>query len=268
MIALLATSAALGGCGEPAGEVSAHRAASGTAPAPTPSSAPASSPALNEQQVFWLNFKARIRETPWTQIDRAYIQVAQAIPFERASQYGDYVRQTQDADANVRANGYIGMVATNAKAAPNRLARALESEQDPYNRTIIVWCLRYTRDAGGDRGGSPLSVKAAVALWDFVGRARDVDFGLCLDAQGRVVTYRSPFPLAGVEALKALVDLRGVETMLEGPGWQHLMDRLSKHIDPAPLQLDMERFNPDAKPRETDQQRAERLMRELDEPQP
>lgn len=206
-------------------------------------------------QVAWADMRAQIRRTPWQRIDQAYMQFSHAIPREPVSKYREYSRQSRDADPNTRANGVIGMVAADAGPAVGRLVKLLHSEKDAHNRTIIVWCLRFTRDE-----------KAVEALWAFLGEAKDVDFGMCLNAQGQVVAYQPPFPLAGVETFKALVALKGIAYMLDGPGWERLIERLSKNIDPQPLRLDMRRLQPERGRRETDRERAERLMRELDEP--
>lgn len=221
-----------------------------------PADPPQRSDVPDELQAAWADMRSQIRRTPWQRIDQSYMQFSHAIPREPVRKYREYSRQARDADVNTRANGVIGMVAADAASAVGRLGKLLHSEKDAHNRTIIVWCLRFTRDE-----------KAVEALWAFLGEAKDVDFGMCLNVQAQVVAYQPPFPLAGVETFKALIALKGIAYMLDGPGWERLIERLSKNIDPQPLRLDMERLKPERSRPETDRERAERMMREMDEPE-
>lgn len=170
---------------------------------------------------------------PVTQVDGPFMSFSRAVPREQAEAYATYLGQTRSTDANTRANGIIGLVAANPRAAVSRLGRLLDSEPDPYNRTIIVWCLRYC----GDKAAQDV-------LWKYLAAARDADYGLCLASDGRVVSYRAVFPLAAVEAFRALVALRGGEEMYDGKGWEHVMQRLETNIAPAPLSVDLERLRP------------------------
>ena len=177
-----------------------------------------------------------------------------AMPREDRSAYRKYLEQTSDRDPDLRANGCVGITAADPHAAAGRLAKLIKREKDSYNRTIIVWCSRFI---GTER--------AAKLLWDFLGSAKDVDYGLCLDTRGQIVRYQAPFPLAAPEAFKALYAIKGSRYMLEGPGWTHVLDRLATNIDPEPLHVDWERLKADTRPRETEKETAERLMRQLDD---
>ncbi|MCG3127960.1 MAG: hypothetical protein CHACPFDD_02833 [Phycisphaerae bacterium] len=226
--ALVTAALQLGGCAAPRDSgadagIAAHEATT-SQPAPR---------TLNEAQLAWLEYRERSRRMPVTQVDGPFMTFSRAVPREQVGRYSSYLEQTRSADADTRANGIIGLVAANPRAAVSRLARLLDSEPDPYNRTIIVWCLRYCGDA-----------PAQDVLWKFLAAARDADYGLCLSADGRVATFRAVFPLAAVEAYRALVALRGGEEMYDGKGWEQVMRRLEKNVDLAPLDLDLERLRP------------------------
>lgn len=274
-IAALALVSISFGCKSAGPRADAEPGESSSRNAPTAPDSPTSAPAADaigrEQQKAWADFREQIRRTPWPQVDRAYLSFARAIPTQPPEKYREYLKQTRDVDPNLRANGAIGITACDAEAAEGRLAKLLDEETDPNNRTMIVWCLRYT---GREHALAPVArtsdVKsrgsAGQTLWDFLGRAKDVDFGVCLDQQGHAVPFRSPFALAGVEAFKALIALKGTDYMLDGPGWDRLVERLGKSIDPQPYQIDAERLRPESRKRESEKETLQRLMKELDEP--
>lgn len=218
-------------------------------------SQPASSSAsLTPQQSILYSWREQIRRGAWFRIDQWYARFSSAIPNKAPSSYRKYLKQTSDRDPDLRANGYIGITAASSQAAAGRLDKLIRREKDPNNRTIIVWCLRFIA-----------SERAAAALWDFLGSAKDVDYGLCLDTRGQVAEYRAPFPLASAEAFKALYVIKGAGYMLEGPGWAHVLERLGKNIDTEPLRLDWQRLKPDSARRETERETVERMMREFDD---
>ena len=242
---LLAASAILAGCAvdeRPSPQMRAASQPASAAASPTP------------QQSILYSWRAQIRRGAWFRIDQWFAQFSTAIPNEDSSTYRKYLEQTSDRDPDVRANGYVGITAANSEAAAGRLDKLLRREKDANNRTIIVWCLRFIA-----------SERAAAALWDFLGSAKDVDYGLCLDTRGQVAQYRAPFPLASAEAFKALYVIKGAGYMLEGPGWTHVLERLGKNIDTEPLRLDWQRLKPDSARRETERETVERMMREFDD---
>ncbi len=226
--------------------------------------APALSPALQAQRANWETFRGQIRNADWTRVDAWYRQFAAAVPRENPDAYRDYFAQSEAGDPATRANGYIGMAASNPKAATGALIRALDGERDWNNRTILVWSLRL---AAGPPDESR-SRRVTGALWDYVAKAPDADYGICLDTSGSPTLFRSPTPLAAPEAFKALIELKGRDVMLDGEGWKRVMDRLTRHVDTQALQLDPRWLDPggaaDPRSRETEAEAFERLMRELD----
>jgi hypothetical protein len=218
------------------------------------------SPALQAQRANWEIFRTQARTAEWPRIDAWYRQFAAAAPRETPDRYRSYFEQSESDDPSTRANGYIGMAASNPRAALGALIRSLKREPDWNNRTILVWSLRL---AAGEPGGSR-SRRVTDALWAFIAEAPDADYGICLDAAGRTTVFRSPTPPASVEAFKGLVELRGRQAMLDGEGWTRVMDRLTRHSDTKALQLDPRWLESEQRPRETESETIERLMRELD----
>jgi hypothetical protein len=163
----------------------------------------------------------------WRRLDFNYLQMQAALGQVqiRDLEYPDYVRQLASDDPDQRANGMCGLAAARSAAAIDHLARALRDERDPYNRTIAVWCLRHR---AGDR-------RVVDALTKYLATCRDIDLGRCIAADGQVRDFQSPFPLAGFEAFKGLVELRGKADMLSGAGWDEFVRRLGTHIQPEPL---------------------------------
>lgn len=172
-------------------------------------------------------FRRQIEQTSPARLDGAYLYFAAALP-ESVSQaeYHDYVNQMADADANKRANGICGVAAAKQPASADHLLKALGREPDPFNRTMIVWCLR--RFADDPRVGDVLET--------FVSEARDIDFQRCLAPPGRVVYVGFPPPFGGAafEAFKALLAIRGREYMLQGDGWRKFAARFEKNVDLRP----------------------------------
>ncbi|MGB9623293.1 MAG: hypothetical protein ACPMAQ_00385 [Phycisphaerae bacterium] len=181
-------------------------------------------------------FRKEAEETPPARLDGAYLYFAAALP-ENVSEadYHDFVRQMSDSDPNTRANGICGVAAAKQPASLDHLLRALRTETDPFNRTMIVWCMRgYANDPRTGR-----------ALEEFLYGAKDIDFQRCLLPNGRIVYVRFPPPMAGAafEAFKALLAIRGRDYMVHGEGWRRFAERFEKNIDPRPCgEIDMSRF--------------------------
>ncbi len=197
-------------------------------PSPEPRSA-AASPELQQ-------FRKRIEETSPARLDGAYLYFAASLP-DRVSQaeYHDFVRQMADADANQRANGICGVGAARQPASADHLLRALRTEADPFNRTMIVWCLRAYAD----------DERVAEALEAFLSTAKDIDFQRCLAPPGRVVYVGFPPPFGGAafEAFKALLSMKGRDYMLNGDGWRRFAERFDRNIDLRPCSaIDTSRF--------------------------
>jgi hypothetical protein len=187
-------------------------------------------------------FRKEAEQTPQARLDGAYLYFAAALP-ENVSEadYHDFVRQMSEKDPNTRANGICGVGAARQPASPDHLIAALRTESDPFNRTMIVWCLRGHRD----------NPRTAVALEEFLHTAKDIDFQRCLLPNGQIVYVRFPSPMAGAafEAFKALLAIRGKDYMVHGEGWRKFAERFEKNIDPRPCsEIDMSRFEskPDA----------------------
>lgn len=182
-------------------------------------------------------FLKEAENTPQGRLDGAYLYFAAALP-ETVSEaeYHDFVRQMSDADPNTRANGICGVAAAKQPASLDHLLKALKTEGDPFNRTMIVWCVRSLKAA---------DPKTASALEEFLYAARDIDFQRCLLPNGRIVYVRFPSPMAGAafEAFKALLTIRGKDYMVHGEGWRKFAERFEKNIDPRPCnEIDMSRF--------------------------
>jgi hypothetical protein len=208
-----------------------------TQPAPavatTEARSPASQPTLSAELQ---QFRRQMEQTSPARLDGAYLYFAAALPDSVAqAEYHDFVRQMSDDDANKRANGICGVAAARQPASADHLLKALRTEPDPFNRTMIVWCLRRYAD---DR-------RVGDALETFMCQARDIDFQRCLAPPGRVVYIGFPPPFGGAafEAFKALLAIRGRDYMLQGAGWQKFAERFEKNIDLKPCSsIDTARF--------------------------
>jgi len=170
------------------------------------------------------------------QLDSNYALFASALP-DRVSdlEYYDFVRQMSEADPNTRANGICGVAAARRPASLDHLLRVLKTETDPFNRTMLVWCLRlYAADP-----------RVAPALEAFIDDAPDLDFQRAVGPGGRIIyiTFPPPFAGAAYEAYKALLAIRGRENMTAGPGWERFAERFERHLNPQPVgAVDLSRF--------------------------
>jgi hypothetical protein len=187
-------------------------------------------------------FRKEVESAPPAHLDGAYLYFAAALP-ENVSEadYHDFVRQMSDNDPNTRANGICGVGAARQPASLDHLLRALRTETDPFNRTMIVWCLRGYKD----------DPRTAPAIEEFLCGAKDIDFQRCLLPNGRIVYVRFPPPMAGAafEAFKALLAIKGRDYMIHGEGWRRFADRFERNLDPRPCgEIDISRFRsgPDA----------------------
>jgi len=201
-------------------------------------------------------FREWFEKTPANQVDTAYRHFAAALP-ERVSdfEYQDFVKQMQSEDPNQRANGFCGVAAAKTPASLNHLLSALPTESDPFNRTMLVWCLRLYES---DRHVAP-------ALEQYIATCKDIDLQRCLDPAGKVLYGRFPPPLSGAayEAFKSLLATKGRETMLNGAGWRLFSERFERQIDIQPAgSIDMSRFQPD-RPRSDPQQKAKEWIEEM-----
>src|SRR5262249_52349171 len=143
-----------GGCGRP----------SSSQPAP---SGMAAAPQVDPQL---LAFREQLRKTTdadWRRLDAGYLQLQAALSknFVRDIDYPDYLKKLESTNADARADGMCGLAASKSPAAVDHLARALQAESDPWNRTIAVWCLRYCGHS------------AAKVLTTYLSGCRDIDLG-------------------------------------------------------------------------------------------
>src|SRR5262249_3949595 len=120
------------GCGRP----------SASQPAPTGTAA------ASQADPQLLGFRDQLRkktDDEWRRLDASYLQFQAALGknFVRDLDYPDYLKKLDSTDADSRADGMCGLAASKSPAAVDHLARALQAEPDPWNRTIAVWCLRY-----------------------------------------------------------------------------------------------------------------------------
>ncbi|MCK6483134.1 MAG: hypothetical protein HUU22_02000 [Phycisphaerae bacterium] len=224
LIALIA--AAIAACNAPA-----HRPApdgdNATAAAPRGNVATSNPPPLSPQLAAFRNELLRADDAAWRRLDMGYHQMKAAVGQIVVAELdvSEFVAQLRSPDPDTRANGLCGLAAARTAAGVDHLIRALYNEPDPYNRTIAVWCLRMFEP---DR-------RVSKALSEFLSACRDIDLGRYLADDGTIRDFKSPFPLAGMEAFKALVALRGRDDMLNGGGWRAFVERVGRHIDPEPI---------------------------------
>jgi hypothetical protein len=227
------------------------------APAQSPAAAPGDVPPTPPPTPAALVPFRRQLEQNADQLDANYRVFAAALPGTTTEvEYHDFVQQMSDPDPNVRANGICGVAAARRPASLDHLLRALNTESDPFNRTMIVWCLRQYE-------GDP---RVATALEGFIPKAPDIDFQRCLGPNNDIVYVRFPPPLAGAayEAFKALLAIRGRAFALHGAGWKLFVDRFNQSIDIQPVTaIDMSRFESDRAADINPRQRAREWIDEM-----
>lgn len=247
------------GCHRPHAEPTTQHASATPAPEtrnPDPGTRnPTSQPAMSAELAQFLK---DAEETPQARLDGAFQYFAAALP-EQVSEtdYHDFVRQLSDSDPNLRANGVCGVAAAKQPASLDHLLVALRTEDDPFNRTMIVWCLRLYKD----------DPRTAAALEEYLYHAKDIDFQRCRPPNGRIVYIRFPAPMAGAafEAFKALLAIKGKDYMTRGEGWRKFAERFEKNVDPCPCnEINTARFRsqPDESSFDVNQE-AQRLIDEF-----
>lgn len=197
------------------------------ASAPHPKETMTNAQSLSPQLAAFREELLRADDAAWRRLDMGYYQMKAAVDQIVVTDLdvSDFVAQLRSPDPDTRANGLCGLAAARTPAGVDHLIRALKSEPDPYNRTLAVWCVRMFEP---DR-------RVTSALTEFLSHCRDIDLGRYLADDGTIRDFKSPFPLAGMEAFKALVALRGRDDMLNGDGWRAFVDRVGRHIDPEPI---------------------------------
>lgn len=227
--------------------------ASGVGVAPDDSSPLQPLPPVSPQIEAFRQSLLQADEVAWRRLDISYLQMKAALSQLAVNEleYQSFVDQLNSSDPDTRANGMSGVAASRSPAALDHLSRALKAERDVFNRTIAVWCIRtFETDPRTPR-----------ILTDYLTSCGDLDLGRCLADNGAMVDFRSPFPLAGWEALKGLVVLRGKADMLHGDGWRGFVTRINKTIDPMPLTaVNMDRLR--GEPRGGGDARQRELMEE------
>lgn len=204
-------------------------------------------------------FRDYVSQAAPGRLDSNYTVFASALPDRVADvDYYEFVRQMSDADPDTRANGICGVAAARRPASLDHLLRVVKTETDPFNRTMLVWCLRlYAADP-----------RVAPALEAFIDDAPDLDFQRAIGPGGRIIyiTFPPPFAGAAYEAYKALLAIRGREHMIAGPGWERFADRFERHVNPQPVRaVDLSRFR-SHRPRVDPHRRADEWIDDLRRP--
>lgn len=193
------------------------------------------------------------------QLDASYYQFAAALRQAASDPKKDNhpADSLHSSDVDVRANAMCELAARRSPGALESLSRALRDDADPFNRTIAVWCLRSL--------GSQPAVPAALS--DFLDGCRDIDLGRYLADDGTTREFQSPFPLAGFEAFKALLAMRGKAEMLDGDGWRRFVVRCGKRIQPEPITaIDESQRRGSTAPRTDPYERARQWIDEMRQP--